>query len=111
MNTMLLLQYGIPAVVGVVSALAGHWMGKRSGKSAAPVVAGKPPAVHLPGNLGTLASDPVVQIVLSKLFKAAHDSGHAALDAAVTKLMPGLAPALPVLNEIVDAAESKMVKQ
>lgn len=105
MNTMLLMQYGIPAAVGLVSAFAGHWFGKKSTPKAAT------PAIQLPGKMGQLASDPVVQIVLGKLFSAAHASGHAALDAAVMKLMPGLAPLVPTLNQIVDTVESSVVKQ
>lgn len=106
MNTALLVQYGVPAVVAVVSALVGHWHGKRSAKPA-PAKA----ALPLPGNVGSLVNDPIVQAVLSKLVQTAHDTGHAALDAAVVKLMPGLAPFVPAINSVVDAAEAKVVKQ
>jgi hypothetical protein len=105
MNTALLMQFGVPALIGVVSAVAGHWFGKKSASSQAVVqVPAKLPPVfdHL--------NDPVVQLVLGKLVKAAHDSGHAALDATITKLMPGLAPVLPAINQVVDAVEAKVVK-
>lgn len=111
MNTALLMQYGIPAVVGVLSAVVGHWHGKRTAASAPAAKSGPAtPALPFPGNLSGLVSDPIVQLVLAKLVTAAHASGHAALDAAVVKLMPGLSPLVPTINQVVDSVESSLVK-
>lgn len=96
MTTALLLQYGIPVIASIISALFGYWHGKRSTPS-------------LPKKLGGVKlNDPVVQLVLSKLVKAAHDSGHAALDSAVMMLLPGLTPLVPEINKAVDTIEARI---
>lgn len=95
MTTALLLQYGIPVIASIISALFGYWHGKRS-----------TPSLPKPG--GVKLNDPVVQLVLSKLVKAAHDSGHAALDSAVARLLPGLTPLVPAINEVVDTIEARI---
>lgn len=102
MNTAMLLTYGVPALVGVVSAVLGHWNGKRVARKSGQPAANSKPAMP------ALFHDPVVQLVLSKLVEQAKASGHAALDAAIVKLFPGLAPVVPVVNQVLDAVESKV---
>ena len=93
MNTALLVQYGVPVAVAVISALAGHWVGSRKSAPAAP----------------SLADHPAVRSFLAKIIAAAQASQHAWLDGMLSKMLPGATPFLPVINQVIDQVETKVV--
>lgn len=114
MNAML-STYGIPIAIAVIAAVIGHVHGKSTAGKSAPSTPSTPTTPKLagivnkiPGLAKTATDDPVVQLVFSKILEQARASGHAALDAAVVKLLPGLAPAIPMINQVVDGIENKV---
>ena len=96
MNTALLQQYGVPVAVAIISALAGHWWAKRG-------------TVKVPAGVTDVLSHPAVQTFLAKVITAAQASQHAWFDGMVSKMMPAATPFLPVINQVIDQVENKVV--
>lgn len=65
----------------------------------------------LPGLFGgasAAANSPLVKQVEQVVVQAIHDSHHAALNAAVAKVFPGLAPFIPLIDKAADFGLAKV---
>lgn len=103
MTSAMLIQYGVPALLAVVSAVAGHWYGKRS-------AAGKSTPVANAVNTAKadVLSHPAVLTFAHKLIQASQASQHAALDAVLAQWFPSSSPTIPLINAALDAVEKKV---
>lgn len=68
----------------------------------------------LPGLFGAVssaASSPLVKEVEKVVVQAIHDSQHAALNTAVAKMLPPLAPFIPLIDQVADLELAKIAGQ
>jgi hypothetical protein len=91
-------------ILGVLAGLAVMFLAMRlkAVKTVSPTVGALP-------KLQSLLANPVLSHVATLIAQKAHDSSHAILDAAVIKMLPGLAPFVPVVNAAADQIDAKIL--